>query len=463
MNTKANMKFELQTIFLNHPLLKLIIEEIFNAGGRALLVGGAVRDLLLGLNIKDIDIEVHGLTVDQLELILKKFGQVSLVGKIFGVFRLHRIDVDWSLPRIDTAGRKPTVVIDPHMSMKDAFERRDLTINAMGIDLHSGEIIDPFNGMQDLKNKLLRAPNSQKFVEDPLRFYRVLQFIARFNMYPDETLQNLCKTMNLSKISRERIEQEFQKLFLRSQYPSLGFRWLKDIGRLDLLPELEAIVGVPQEHMWHPEGDVFEHSMQTLDAAAQMVYKDDQEKLVGLYASLCHDLGKAVTTQQINGVWKSYRHESEGVWQARRFLQRITENKDLIESVVLIVQTHMIPCQLIKPEVKLSAFKRLAMKLAPYVSLELLAKVCLADKLGRNPETHQPLSGSDPEIEEFLSRARLAHVESEAEKPILRGRDLLDLLPPGIEMGRLLKLAYEIQIEEEITDKDELKRRVFSV
>ena len=222
MNITSSLKAKLHKSLIKFPHVMQIIQEINAAGGRALLVGGAVRDLLLGLSPKDIDIEVHGLKIDQFQKILEKFGRVSLVGKSFGVLRLNGLDVDWSVPRKDSKGRKPKVVIDSNMSLEEAFRRRDLTVNAMGIDLITHELIDPFGGMSDLKAKQLRVTDKKLFVEDPLRFFRVMQFIGRFEMEPDAELNKICKKMDLSKISRERIEEEFNKLFLRSGSPTLG-------------------------------------------------------------------------------------------------------------------------------------------------------------------------------------------------------------------------------------------------
>ncbi len=213
----ADVQRSLARALKQYPAVPLIGAQINKQGGRALLVGGAVRDLLLGLPIKDLDIEVHGLTLAQLQTILKKHGTVALQGKSFGVLRVHGVDVDWSLPRADSAGRKPSVVIDPHMPLADAFARRDLTINAMGIDLQTKELIDPWHGLTDLKKKILRAPDPRFFTQDPLRLFRVMQFMGRFEMQPDAELSKICKKMDISDISRERIEQEFEKLLLKSQ------------------------------------------------------------------------------------------------------------------------------------------------------------------------------------------------------------------------------------------------------
>ena len=284
---------DLATVYATYPKLPLILKAIEADEGHAYFVGGMVRDMLIGLPIKDIDIEVHGLTEEQLAQILQKFGHVDLVGKSFGVLKVHGIDIDWSLPRKDSSGRKPTVEIDPHMPIDQALARRDVAVNAMAIHATSQMLIDPFNGLQDIEDGVLRSPNIDFFSQDPLRFFRIMAFISRLEMYPDLVLHTLCTTMPIESVSRERIEQEFAKMLLRSKRPSLGIRWLKQIGRLkELLPELAATVGVEQSPKWHPEGDVFEHSMQALDAAAQLEYASDEEKLTILYAALCHDLGK---------------------------------------------------------------------------------------------------------------------------------------------------------------------------
>jgi tRNA nucleotidyltransferase (CCA-adding enzyme) len=243
-----------------------ILNAIKQAGGTPYLVGGCVRDLVLGRELKDFDIEVHKLDLDILESILKKFGPVKLVGKKFGVLRIAHMDIDWSLPRRDSKGRKPTVIIEPTMTIQDACRRRDLTMNAMAIDLNfvvehteaikqkllpqrsqnelgaliaaTFNIIDSYGGLDDIKHNRLRAVDEKLFLEDPLRFFRVMQFIGRFNMQPDKQLDTLCASMDLfdttteTPLACERIYEEIKKLFLKSHSPSQGFRWLVKIGRL---------------------------------------------------------------------------------------------------------------------------------------------------------------------------------------------------------------------------------------
>lgn len=444
---------KLAALLQSLPLIMQIVQAIHEQGGRALLVGGAVRDLLLDREVKDLDVEIHGLSHDALEALFQTFGPVSLVGKVFGVFRLHGLDVDWSLPRSDSGGRKPEVKVDPFMQMKDAFVRRDLTINAMGIDCVTHELIDPFGGYEDLRAGILRSPDVQFFTEDPLRFYRVMQFISRFEMQPDQALNKVCATMSVATVSVERIETEFDKLMLRSMRPSLGIRWLQSLGRLpEVLPELADTVGIVQDARWHPEGDVFEHTMQTLDASV----KD----LKILYAALCHDLGKVSTTEEKDEKITSHGHAEEGKKLSVSMMKRITHRKELIEAVAKLVRYHMMPVQFVADGAKPSAYKRLARKLAPHATLQMLADLAQADKKGRNANGPQPLTDDDPAIVEFLRRAESAQVRIQVEEPLLLGRDVMDVVKPGPRMGKLLEAAYEMQIEHGIQDRDELKRRV---
>ena len=443
--------------------IQVIAGAIAKKGGRALLVGGAVRDMVMNIAIKDIDIEVHGLSDDVLFDTLNNFGHVGLVGKSFGVLRIYGLDVDWSLPRTDSPGRKPIVVVDPFMSLEDAARRRDLTMNAMFFDIGTQELIDFFQGQEDIKNKILRAPDIRFFEQDPLRFYRVMQFTSRFAMYPDQELNSVCEKMDIRSISRERIEQEFRKMLLLSERPSLGIRWLRRINRLhEVVPELAATIGIMQNPQWHPEGDVFEHTMQVLDAAAIIVRKYDNEfdKLVLLYAALCHDLGKTTTTVEVKGVLKSIGHEIESKKYAKTMMKRITHDVDLINAVASLVLHHMAPLQFVSNKAQLPAYKRLANKLDHRVTMEMLIDLCLADKRGRNGEGHLPLSKNFEEVELFKKQVEAAGVFTGKEKPILKGLDLLDVFQPGPQLGRALAYAYELQIDKSIRDKDYLKECV---
>ncbi|MCY4284355.1 MAG: HD domain-containing protein [Thiotrichales bacterium] len=251
-----------------------IAEAIRAAGGRAIVVGGWVRDHLLGVRSKDVDIEVFGLRIERLEALLADFGRVHAVGRAFGVFRVGGIDVDFSLPRRDSkrgpGHRGFDVTPEPTLDFAEAARRRDLTVNSIGLDPLTGEMLDPHGGRRDLERRVLRATDPEHFPEDPLRGLRVAQFSARLEMTPDEELVALCRTLDLDQLSGERVFDEFTKLLLRAARPSIGFRFLEESGQLRFFPELDALRGVPQEPEWHPEGDVWVHTLMVLDAAAAL-------------------------------------------------------------------------------------------------------------------------------------------------------------------------------------------------
>ena len=251
-----------------------IARAVRDAGGRALVVGGWVRDHLLGTGSKDVDIEVSGLDVERLESVLAGFGRVHAVGRAFGVFRVGGIDVDFSLPRRDSkhgpGHRGFDVTPDPSLGFAQAARRRDLTVNSIGIDPLTGEVLDPHGGRRDLERRVLRATDPERFPEDPLRGLRVAQLAARLEMAPDEELVALCRALDLGELSGERVFDELAKLLLRAAKPSIGFRFLEDSGQLRFFPELDALRGVPQDPEWHPEGDVWVHTLMVLDAAASL-------------------------------------------------------------------------------------------------------------------------------------------------------------------------------------------------
>ncbi len=438
-----------------------VLNDVTKAHGRIYVVGGAVRDLFIGRTTKDVDLEVHGLPLEALENILRSFGVVNTIGKFFGVLRWEYSRIEWAVPRKDESGRKPNVTLNPTLDITTALKRRDLTVNAMALDLATGEFIDPFGGYKDLKEKTARTPDAYFFTQDPLRFYRVMQFIARFNLTPDDELNRVCATMSIKDISQERIEAEFDKLFLLSDEPSRGIRWIESLGRLsEVLPELGATVGILQEKSWHPEGDVFEHTMQVIDAAATYLLPDDFQKVTLLSAALCHDLGKAVSTRVLDGRIRSIGHEITGVPLAKSLLKRITGNKKRIAVVTKLVRYHMDPGSFIKGNASLAAYKRLSIKLFPETNCAFLALLAQSDRRGRNPLRGVPLEDQASEITQFEEMASKAGVLFAPVPPILQGADLMNFIEPGPSLGAALKKAYELQINEDIEDKEVLKKRI---
>ena len=453
----------LVALYKQYSLVKIIV-DVLPLKCSPYLVGGAVRDIMLKRPVGDLDIEVFGLTIDELQQILARFGNVRLVGKQYGVLRIDHLNVDFSVPRVDAKGRKPEVFFDPSLSLEQACRRRDLTMNAMAIDLKTGQFHDPFNGMKALKDRRLSVPDPVFFVEDPLRFYRVLQFMGRFVLEPDEQLSQLCRTMDLRGVSHERIVTEYEKLFLHGQKPSLAIRWLLKIGRLaELLPELAVTKECNQNPMFHPEGDVFEHTMQAVDGAAKLCYENEEKRLIIVLAALCHDLGKVLTTHCVKGVLRSYGHAEAGVVLAEQVLDRILVKKMLKRPIVRLVRYHMDPISLVKNNAGPGAYKRLALKLAPELTITDLYKLCYCDTSARNPQSQEPLKECpEPLLDLFLKKAEYYGVAHGPEKPVLSGEDLLPEVSMGPRVGALLQRAYTIQIEEGIKDKYKLKKRVIN-
>jgi len=453
----------LHALVKRNKIIEQILHDISQHNATAYLVGGAVRDLVAGLPIVDIDIEVHNISLEDLSELLRAHGEVSYVGKVYGVFKLNDPQhghIDWSIPRHDTAGRKPEVAVDPHMGIRQALVRRDVTMNAMALNMHTGELADPFNGYEDLKQGVLRTPDPDFFVEDPLRFYRVMQFIGRFNMWPDETLNNVCAKMNIADVSRERIEGECEKLLLRARRPSQGFRWLASLDRLrELFPEVADMRGVQQSPLYHPEGDVFTHTMQVIDAAAFSVLPSSDDQLLLMYAALCHDLGKPHATQiDAHKRVHSHGHDEAGVEPARQLLRRCT-GKQRIQSIVpKMVRHHMAPGVYGRQSTRLAKYKLLAAELAPEISLYLLSVLCYADHRGRNGYAAYPLAHSIQEVDTFMKKAEEAGVLFHPEQRVVTGSDVLDLVEQGPQVGTLVEKAYDIQLREDIRSSKERMR-----
>lgn len=443
------------------PEVEAVVRAVSAAGGKALLVGGYVRDLVRGKVSKDIDIEVHGLPLDELEKVLAGFGPVDLVGKQFGVLRLHGVDVDWSVPRRDSRGRHPQVEPDPFMGVEEAARRRDLTVNAMALDPLDGTLFDPFGGLEDLNRKVLRPPDPVLFEEDPLRFFRVMSFAGYLEMDVDSSLTRLCAKMDLEDIARERIDEEFNRLFLSSRRPSIGLRWLEEAGRLaEVLPEAAALVGLEQDPKWHPEGDAWQHTLQVVDAAAGLRIIDKEQDLMLLWAALCHDLGKAQTTNNEDGRIRSKGHTDIAGELTERLVSRYESIARVRKGAAKLAEHHLKPHDFHVNKASPKAFKRLALALAPETNLERLAALALADYRGRNPDGDEPLDVASETCEWFLRQAEELKVKREPEAPVLKGRHLLDEVQPGPAMGRLLKRAYELQLTEGIKDVETLKARV---
>ncbi len=447
-------------------IIKEIAVYLSKMGVKSVIVGGAVRDYLLNKEVKDYDIEIFGIkSLDELEKILAQFGKVNLIGKSFGIIKLivDKREYDFSLPRrekkVDRGHKGFEVSVDGFMTFKEAARRRDFTINAMGYDILNNKILDPYNGQSDLKNRILRVVDKITFIEDPLRVYRGIQFAARFNLEIDEETLKLFKEMVdsniLEELPKERIFEEFKKLLLQAKKPSIGFELMKKIGLLRYYPELKALIGVKQNPKWHPEGDVWTHTMLALDKMAQLLRNRDdlnqKEKLKFMFAILCHDFGKPLCTKQKeDGTLTSYGHEKLGVEPTIRFLNRLTDDVKLIDSITPLVKHHLKPIIYYQNGAKDSTIRELATK----VNINDLVLVARADNLGRG--TKEALNGEFKAGDWLLERAKDLQVDKEPPKPLIMGRDLISLgLKPSPKFKDILQKVYKAQLEGTINDKKE--------
>jgi tRNA nucleotidyltransferase (CCA-adding enzyme) len=442
---------------LPEGLVRLVL-ALRAAGGRPYLVGGAVRDALLGHGVKDFDLEVYGLHPGPLRAAVESVGRVDEVGAAFSVLKVSGLDgipgaVDVSLPRRDSkAGpghRGIAAVGDPALSVAEATRRRDFTINALLVDPVSGEVLDPFGGRRDLEARVLRAVDAATFGEDPLRALRGVQLAARFEMEVDPETARLCAAMPLGELPAERVFQEIEKLLLKARRPSRGFALMRAWGMLpQVAPELMALADTPQDPDWHPEGDVWTHSLQVLDEAASLVTGLDRPRaLTVMLAVLCHDLGKPATTRFEDGRIRSRGHEEAGLAPTAALLDRWNVHSllgyDVRSQVLALVRDHLKPGELHKERERLKdgAIRRLARRCEP----DLLYRVARADCLGRRPGRFEPVA-----MEWFRERIRALAVETRPPEPLIRGRDLIALgVSPGPGMGRLLKAIYERQLDGE--------------
>jgi tRNA nucleotidyltransferase (CCA-adding enzyme) len=439
------------------PVARRIASAVAREGGRALIVGGWVRDQLRGHPSKDIDLEVFGIRGDRLPVLLASFGRVEAVGQSFSVYKLLPPDVpdaeiDVALPRRESKqgrGHRGFVVQgDPTMSIAEAARRRDFTINAISWDPLTDDFEDPFDGRADIERRVLRMVDAATFGDDSLRVLRAVQFAARFDFRLDDSTAALCRRISLDDLPPERVWGEIEKLLLVAAVPSIGFHVGLDLGVIDrILPEMKRLVGCIQEPEWHPEGDVWTHTLLVIDKARALNGDLDRPRRVAIMlGAVCHDLGKPSTTALIDGRIRSPEHEEAGVLPTTCVLDRLNVHSidgfDVRAQTIGLVAHHLKPGMLFKaPHVTDGAFRRLAQK----VDLELLARLARADCLGRSGDFDCSA------MDWFVERARALGVEHRPPAPLLLGRHLLALgMSPGPQVGRILKQVYEKQLDGEI-------------
>ena len=418
-----------------------VARRVARQGGRSFFVGGFVRDALLHRENKDVDMEVHGISPADLESILDSLGERIAIGESFGIFNLKGYSLDIAMPRREAVRgrghRDFDIFVDPFIGTEGAARRRDFTINALMQDVLTGEIVDHYGGAEDLKAGILRHVNAGSFAEDPLRVLRGAQFAARFGLKVAPETVSLCRGMDLSHLPRERIEGELKKALLKAERPSVFFEVLRQMDQLEVwFPELKALTGVLQNPRYHAEGDVWNHTMLVLDEAARLRGRTANPYWFML-AVLCHDFGKAVCTEEKNGVLHAYEHETKGLPLAEAFLRRITSEGKLIDYVLNLTELHMKPNTVAAAG---SAEKVTNRMFDRAVDPEGLVCIALADDRGRIMEN------PTPDREDFLM-ARLALYRELMARPFVMGRDLIEAgLKPNAAFTEILAYAHKLRL-----------------
>ena len=402
-----------------------IAGDIRSAGGRAFLVGGWVRDALLGKDCRDYDIEVYDLTQDELVPILKKYGRTNLVGKAFGVIHLAMkgLSLDFSFPRTESKvgyGHRGFVVhTDEKLSFKEAALRRDFTINAMGMELPELTLCDPYGGIDDLKKGLLRHVGPA-FVEDSLRILRGVQFASRFALTLSPETVELCRTLTLADLSVERLFEEFKKWLLKPGKPSLGLRAFLDIRLDEFFPEV-----FPLRESWEDLGEMLdnmENARRALVAEGNAL-SESQSMEFAFASFLC---GSPETSL--------------------KFLERITNESHLLKNVPLLLGAYSgLPLGIVSD---VPSLRRLAVKLDGLKLLCLLVKA--------TPRKFYAAAGDAEFPEKLWQAAADFDLLDIAPQPYLTGKMLMELgVKPGKQMGEIIKQSFELQLDGKIKNVDD--------
>lgn len=435
--------------------LQDIIDALISVGARPYLVGGCVRDHLLGIAPHDFDVEVFNMYPEQLLHCLKYCGNVNEIGKAFGILQVR--GYEFSVPRRDNkcgVGHKGfKTEYDPNMTISEAAYRRNYTINSIYYDPQTDQIIDPYNGQQDLRVRLL-SPTSKAFKEDVLRVLIGFQLAARFNMVADETLCDYAEEIKgeYQHLPKERVWGEWKKWAEQGLFPSAGLNLLVLTTWIDLYPELKALINCEQDPEWHPEGSVFIHTLLVCDAMAEICKCNNiagEDRVVLMMAALCHDLGKPQTTfvRADDNRIVSPGHAEIGVEISRNFLQSIGCFPRIIERVLPLVKEHLAHIQ---KDISKRTVRRLANRLYP-ATIKELGYLAEADHSGR-----YPLPGGMPDgMKNILEIAEEIKLAADQPKPIVTGKDLIERgHKPGKEMGRILKFLFEEQLDGQFDNKE---------
>lgn len=453
---------------IDKAIIEKLASRVAELGGRAYMVGGAVRDEIMKRPIKDVDIEVHGISWAVLEAVLKELGKPLRFGSAFGVYSLAGHQIDIALPRSERkAGnghRDFEIEIDPFIGIKEAARRRDFTMNALLKDILSDEIADPYGGTEDIKKRIIRHIDDEKFGEDPLRALRAAQFRSRFGFQVAPSTISICRALDLRNLSAERVEMEMKKALLESRRPSEFFECLREMGQLGYwFKELEQLIGLEQNSEFHPEGDVWTHTMMVLDRAAQFrPYVSDPYAFMLL--ALTHDFGKITTTEFVNGAIHAYGHELQGAEIAERFLDRVCHGSDIKKYIANMIPNHMRPNKIAESR---SAVKKTNHLFDNVLAPSDLIYFAICDK----PKLPHVLQSQDKdsikvEMDKGIEKELYTTTENEREqeridflfdrlevyretmaKPYVTGKDLIiNGVMPGEDFGTILEYAHKLRL-----------------
>lgn len=432
--------------FRFNALVNQIFNDIDRLGGRAYLVGGIVRDMLIynQVDYHDVDVEVYGLSIEQLEALLSQYGQVNCVGKSFGIFKLDVLpNFDFALPRREIKSgishKEFDIIVEPDMDLKIAASRRDLTINALMYDIKTGQIYDFYHGQEDLAKRTLRMVSEKSFLEDPLRVLRVAQFAARLDFFVEPETKLMCKKMVqdrcLETLSNERVFQEYNKL-LSSNRPSIGLKFLKEIKAL--WPCLDVLSSTMQRLDYHPEGDVWRHTLLVVDLGALCAHKTSNP-LGFMWSALLHDIGKALVTTKEG---HAPGHNEAGVKIFNEQLKGIIPDKQLQKYIKTMIFYHMHLMNMVRNGAKDYGYFKILKGIDGIVSIEDLILITKCDKLGRYKDEHENINRFD-----YVMKEKMARLGKIAQKPLIDGHDLKALgIQQSSKYSELLDRAYDLQL-----------------
>jgi tRNA nucleotidyltransferase (CCA-adding enzyme) len=423
-----------------------LAREVAAAGGRLLIVGGWVRDQILEIPCKDLDVEIFGLSIERISDLLEDFGSIGPVGRHFPVWRLRGQDLDISYPREAAeafVAAKPDTL---QSAYRTAARHRDFSLNTIAWDPLNDTWLDPWNGRADLEARMLRAVDAETFGSDPIRGLRAARLHAGLEFEVDAETAALCGRLDLDSVPVERIANELRRMLLEPRQPSRAFSFLDHCGGLEVFPLVAALRAVPQDPRWHPEGDVFVHTCMVVDRARSIgASLPEQDREILQWAALCHDLGKPSTTRLEGERVRSIGHERLG---AKLWLSELRISHAIVSAVEMLVAHHLAPSQFVSQGAGPKAYRRLARKLASGsgVTLTDLERVARSDHLGRT--TPDAIAGRYPEGERFLAAAAAEGVDAGVKPDVVSARDLMERgLAPGPSLGRALERARVIQDE----------------